>query len=482
MVAGKGNRGKKESKKTLDRATEKAVMNQIEMIDDLDRALFEARKDLDVREVGRLIEGLEAIRKSTMSSLSRERVKVIDPLNLPFDPHYHEAEGTISDPSVPADTIVSVRLKGFIKDGNLIRPSKVIVSKGGPKRGESTGLTGIKKRGIREHSIPDFEVVRRIGKGGFAEVFLSKHRLGTHVALKIPRASSIEGDPKKWKLRFLEEAKHWKKLLSNDALVDGIVSIFSYSIEPEPYIAMEYMEGGNLRQRMSTLSFDERLGCITSILNTLYEVHNLGMIHRDIKPENILSGSSGEWKIADWGLSKVLLEGSRKTTEEGNINATLKYAAPEQIEPDRFGEVDRRTDIYQVGILSYELFAGKKPFDGSSAKVIFAIMKEAPPHPCKLNPSLSRHLGDAVMKAISKRKEDRWSDAREFRLALLGKAEDRKKDVRVYRKALKQVMVDGRITRDERALLGTLRRTLHISRREHDRMMEGFVEEDEEIW
>ncbi len=482
MAAVEGNRGKRVSKKTLGKGAEKAILNQIEMIDNLDRALFEARKDLDVREVGRLIEGLEVIRKSTMSSLNREGVKLIDPLNLQFDPHYHEAEGTVSDPSVPADTVVSVRLKGFIKDGYLIRPSKVTVSKGGPRRGDSTQKAGTHGRGIRNRRIPDFEVVRRIGKGGFAEVFLSKHRLGTYVALKIPQASSIEGDPKRWKMRFLEEAKHWKKLLSNEALVDGIVSIFSYSIEPEPYIAMEYMEGGNLRQRMSELSFDEKLGCITSILNTLYEVHNLGMIHRDIKPENILSGSSGEWKIADWGLSKVLLEGSRKTTEEGDLNATLKYAAPEQIEPDRYGKVDRRTDIYQVGVLSYELFAGRKPFDGSSANVIFSIMKELPPHPCEVDPSLSRHIGDAVMKAITKRKEDRWSDAREFRLALLGKAEERKRDLMVYRKALKQVMVDGRITRDERALLWTLRKTLHISKREHDRMMERFVAEDEEIW
>ena len=262
--------------------------------------------------------------------------------------------------------------------------------------------------------IEGYTISRKLGSGGFADVFLAQDTEGNNVAIKVPHVSVLEEFVDKVKKKFLSEAANWQKLYSNQDIKQGIVGIYSYKIDPSPHILMEYMDKGNLRTNLPNMDFSHKTKFLESILNTLYDVHYLGMIHRDIKPENILLNSKEEWKIADWGLSKVLLESGSSTTQSGAIKATLSYAAPEQVDAGKYGLVDRRTDIYQVGAMAYEMFTGEKLFVGEPAKVVYSIMSKEPIHPCEANSKVPKELGDIIMRAVSKKKKDRWRDAFAF--------------------------------------------------------------------
>ncbi|MFW3146714.1 MAG: protein kinase domain-containing protein [Thermoplasmatota archaeon] len=286
------------------------------------------------------------------------------------------------------------------------------MSKGGEDAEESTVEVDTK-------AIKGYSMISRIGKGGFAEVYLAKDREGNQVAIKRPNDEVFEvGDTMKIRKKFLREAENWDKLLTNREARNGVVEILGYDLEPEPHIIMEYMDEGNLRQAIKKMTFEEKKECLLSILDTLHVVHHLGMIHRDIKPENILRNSKGQWKITDWGLSKVLLDTSGTLTKEGMIKATLSYAAPEQVDQDKFGKVDWRTDIYQVGALAYELFTGKHPFEGPASKVMYAIVSKYPDPPASVSKRISQSLSDVIMKALQKEKSDRYQSSSEFRIAL----------------------------------------------------------------
>ena len=275
-----------------------------------------------------------------------------------------------------------------------------------------------KAKGKKEDLYGGFAVGERIGKGGFSEVYLAVNGDGVRSALKLPYLEDMIDEDPKIEKKFEKEAGNWSKLLKYRGSKEGIVAVYSHGKKPKPYIAMEYMDRGNLRKNLKNMDHQEKVECIRTILRTLHRVHHLGVIHRDIKPENILLNSRGEWKIADWGLSKVLLDSSGTQTQMGTIKATVSYAAPEQIDSETFGMVDWRTDIYQVGVLAYEILAGRRPFEGTTSKILFAVVTKEPEDPRSVNPKLDRRTADAILKAIRKQKEDRWQGAIEFLNAL----------------------------------------------------------------
>ena len=318
--------------------------------------------------------------------------------------------------------------------------------------------------------ITDYVIEKKLGSGGFADVYLAKDRAQRYVALKKPNSDAFKDMDERGRKKFIEEAENWAKLYSYKDAKKGIVAIYAYALDPEPFIAMEYMDSGNLRRAMGTMSLDEKLTVIYKILELLYVVHHLGVVHRDIKPENILLNSKGQWKLADWGLSKTLLDSGGGATQAGNIEATVAYAAPEQIEPDDFGDVDWRTDIYQVGVMAYELVTGVRPFEGEPAKILFAIVSKVPENPCRVNGRLSRSQGDAIMKALAKKKADRWDDALMFLRALSGEDRSTESSQESYRDVLSAAMSDGVITADEEKMLAKMRKALGISEDEHNEM------------
>ncbi len=244
--------------------------------------------------------------------------------------------------------------------------------------------------------------VEFIGKGGFARVFKAKRkRDGKVVAIKIP--ISLDSATGK---SFLREIENWTKLKH-----PNIVRVYDYNILPIPFFEMEYCEDSleNLLRRSGYLPPMEAARIVFDIAEGLKYAHSLRIIHRDLKPSNILL-KSGIPKISDWGLSKVLKE-SRSTTF---VSFTPYYAAPEQISKSKFGSTDERTDIWQLGVIFYQLVTGKLPFEGEDfVEVSSSIVYETPERPSEINPD-AEPLDDIIMRCLAKRKEERYESTAEL--------------------------------------------------------------------
>ncbi|WP_367270972.1 protein kinase [Thermococcus sp.] len=268
-----------------------------------------------------------------------------------------------------------------------------------------------------------------IGKGGFARVFKAKRkRDGKVVAIKIP----ISLDPATGK-SFLREIENWTKLKH-----PNIVRVYDYNILPVPFFEMEYCEDSleNLLRRRGYLPPMEAARIVFDIAEGLKYAHSKRVIHRDLKPSNILL-KSGIPKISDWGLSKVLKE-SRSSTF---ASFTPYYAAPEQISKSKFGSTDERTDIWQLGVIFYQLVTGKLPFEGEDfVEVSSSIVYETPERPSELNPD-AEPLDDIIMRCLAKRREERYESTAELQgeLALFLGME--------YRRSLKKSVGDRDLSR-----------------------------------
>jgi hypothetical protein len=253
----------------------------------------------------------------------------------------------------------------------------------------------------------------RIGTGGNADVFRVQAATSdgeTTLALKEPRIQgTLHGDELE---RFLDEAETWDKLDDHD----HVVGLVDYGNAPLPWIAMEYMDGGHLGERAGELSVQQALWTATAITRAVRHAHRQGVAHLDLKPENVLFRSvSDAWdlpKVADWGLSKHLLEHSKSV--EG---LSPQYAAPEQFDSS-YGSTDDVTDVYQLGTVLYELFTGGPPFEGEAARVMHRTLEEQPVPPSEVADVPSR-LDEILLKALAKEKADRYESVLYLRDDLL---------------------------------------------------------------
>jgi len=233
----------------------------------------------------------------------------------------------------------------------------------------------------------------KIGEGGFAYVFKATKNNKT-MALKVPKElTELTGKI------FIREIENWKKLKHIN-----IVQLYDYNILPYPHIEMEYCEK-ELNKIKNNLELKEAVLLIFETLNGLKYAHSKNIIHKDLKPHNILINNNIP-KITDWGLSK------ETTSKSTTINAlTLQYSAPEQISR---GTIDKRTDIYQMGIILYELTTMKLPFNGNEFDIIDSIKNEMPPKPSKLNPLIDEELERIILKCIQKDKSKRYQSVEEL--------------------------------------------------------------------
>ncbi len=242
-----------------------------------------------------------------------------------------------------------------------------------------------------------YDDVCYIGEGGFARVFKAKRKKdGLTVAIKMP----INMSPAVGKT-FLREIENWTKLDH-----PNIVKVHDYNILPVPFIEMEYCDSSleRLLKEKRCLNPIIAARIIFDIAEGLKYAHSKGIIHRDLKPSNILL-REGIPKISDWGLSKILKE-SKSTTL---ISFTPYYAAPEQISKSKFGSTDERTDIWQLGVIFYQLITGKVPFDGDDfVEISSAIIYETPKRPSEINPE-AEFLDEVVLKCLAKKKEERFA-------------------------------------------------------------------------
>ena len=243
-----------------------------------------------------------------------------------------------------------------------------------------------------------------IGKGGLARVFRAVRRSdGAVVAVKVP----ISFDETTGRI-FLKEMKLWEGLVH-----PNIVRLCSVNILPVPFVEMEYVSR-SLADVTLPLSPDEAVAVVTDIVRGLAYAHDHGIIHRDIKPHNILLAEDGSARITDWGLGTVMDD----RHESSIVGFSIQYAAPEQIAPRRFGDADTRTDIYQTGIVFYELLTGHRPFDdGGLGEMTDAILRETPAPPSSLVPAAAP-WDEIVMRCIAKEKEDRYPSAVALKEAL----------------------------------------------------------------
>lgn len=262
----------------------------------------------------------------------------------------------------------------------------------------------INKKDKNQQKLEDrYDQIEKIGAGGMGSIFKARDKiLGRIVALKVIREDFM-GDTEAVH-RFIREAQSASALHH-----PGIVTIFDICVGEPMYIAMEYVDGGNLREQLNrkAMSVQEFLGIAIEICDALYAAHSKGIIHRDIKPENIMLTKDGKIKITDFGLACI--NNASKMTMAGQILGTPLYMSPEQI---KGRPVDNRSDIYSLGITFYESLTGRVPFPRGD--IGYCHIHETPPLPSLLNPDIPEPLEKIIIKSIEKNPEDRYQNVREI--------------------------------------------------------------------
>jgi serine/threonine protein kinase len=194
------------------------------------------------------------------------------------------------------------------------------------------------------------------------------------------------------------------------------VEVTAVNILPVPYVEMEYVPG-SLEAVEKPIPVWKAVHLVKGIADALDYAHKRGIVHRDIKPHNILITRDFTPKITDWGMSKIIATEMNKSSVAG---FSLSYAAPEQVSPADFGRTDARTDLYQLGVLFYELVTGSIPFGGESVvEVGNAIVRETPPLPSEYNPE-AEPVEKIIMKCLEKDPKNRFQTAAELLDALAG--------------------------------------------------------------
>jgi serine/threonine protein kinase/Tfp pilus assembly protein PilF len=266
--------------------------------------------------------------------------------------------------------------------------------------------------------IGKYRVLKPLGSGGMGDVYLALDPdLSRQVALKIlPVHLSGDSD---FISRFQREA-HAASIISHT----NIAHIYEIGkSDGRYYIAMEYVEGTTLREQLAEgpIKPDQALDITRQVCAVLSAAHEKGVIHRDIKPENIMLARDGYVKVLDFGLAKLTQPEetspsatgiASNITEPGKVMGTCRYMSPEQV---RAIKVDRRTDLWSVGVVFYEMLAGQPPFAGErEADVIAAILKTEPAlihHPSTL---ISSKLNQIITRSLHKKVDERYQTVAEL--------------------------------------------------------------------
>ncbi len=270
-----------------------------------------------------------------------------------------------------------------------------------------------------------YEIRSKIGEGGMGEVYLAQDtKLDRKVALKIlPADVAAEADRMK---RFVQEAKAASALNH-----PNIITIYEIDeTDSGHFIATEFIEGMTLRERelKEPLQLAESLDISAQIAGALSAAHAAGIVHRDIKPENVMIRRDGIVKVLDFGLAKLAapsldsVDGEASTranikTDPGVVMGTAIYMSPEQA---RGLPVDARTDIFSLGVVLYEMVAGRLPFEGSNLNEIMAsVLSDKEPQPLtRYSSEAPTELGRIVLKALRKNRDERYQTIKDMLLDL----------------------------------------------------------------
>ena len=251
-----------------------------------------------------------------------------------------------------------------------------------------------------------YEILEVIGSGGMAVVYKARcHRLNRLVAIKVLKDDFL-GD-KEFRDRFHGESQA-VAMLSHP----NIVAVYDVSTSLSgdvDYIVMELIEGITLKQYMEkkgTLNWKETLHFAIQIAKALEHAHSRGVVHRDIKPHNVMVLKNGAVKVADFGIARMMSEGNTLTKE---ALGSVHYISPEQA---KGGRVDNRSDIYSLGVVMYEMMAGRPPYEGESpVSVAIQHINGGAVAPSTLNPNIPRGMEQIILRAMAHEIENRYVSA-----------------------------------------------------------------------
>ena len=256
----------------------------------------------------------------------------------------------------------------------------------------------------------NYRLLRQIGQGGFAEVYLGEHiYLDTQAAIKVLR-TQLESDEIQ---QFRTEARTIARLVH-----PHIVRVLDFGVEgTTPFLVIDYAPNGTLRKRHpagESLPLSTIVSYVNQIASALQYAHAQKVIYRDIKPENMLLGRQNEVLVSDFGIALVVSSRSYSTQSKQDLVGTVAYMAPEQIQ----AQASVASDQYALGIVVYEWLCGTRPFHGSFAEV--AVKQALVPVPSlrEKMPAISADVEAVVMKALDKNPEVRFSSIGDFALAL----------------------------------------------------------------
>lgn len=257
-----------------------------------------------------------------------------------------------------------------------------------------------------------YQILERVGGGGMAVVYKAvDSALGRHVAIKVMNDSLSHDED--FIRRFDREARAAGSLSH-----PNVVHVFDVGREGHThYIVMEYIEGASLMdliEKRGRIPAEEAARIAAQVCDGLAHAHGKGIVHRDLKPHNVMYTLDGQYKLADFGISRTT--GSSTITKTGFVMGSVHYFSPEQA---RGNQVSVRSDLYSLGVMLYEMVTGRLPFEGEEAVAIaLKHLQEPVPDPRSIVPDLPESLCAVIFRAMEKDPEHRFQSAQEMSDAL----------------------------------------------------------------
>jgi serine/threonine protein kinase len=252
-----------------------------------------------------------------------------------------------------------------------------------------------------------FELIERIGVGGFGSVWKARDKeLDRTVAIKIPRAVGMTPEQQE---KFFREARAAAQLRH-----PSIVSVHEVGRDGDSvYIVSDFVRGVTLGDWLTgqKLTSREAAELCAKVADALHHAHEQGVVHRDLKPANIMIDYDGEPHLMDFGLARRE-SGEVTVTVDGQLLGTPAYMSPEQAQGEAHA-ADRRSDVYSLGVILFQLLTGELPFRGNARMLVKQVIHDEPPSPRKLNGNVAKDLETITLKCLEKEPNRRFQSARD---------------------------------------------------------------------